>query len=276
MQKLFLYVGLLLSSLTFCAPDMKQLDVMTPYALFGLLERAKIAAFSTDSFQKSGADAQHVALWNDLTYNCNQLVLQEIKKADVLKYSRYLYELDQTRLYILETVDALHAKKQPHTSAQAQKHLMNMYTLEDACFSEIRQNSKPGSDWIAKIPKDHILSPLHQEILQGYIHLAQQGERDGHPISEHELQGLLKLHQIQSKQTVKLLIDTLEQYCYKKEKHHSYARSLINNLTSLFPDILSSFDLSLIANTKDKANLIIFAQSSAYENILHQILRELT
>ena len=258
-----------------CAPDQKQLGDMTPYALFGLLERAKIAAFSTDSFQKSGADPKGVALWNELIYNCNQLVLHEIKKSDLLKFSRYQYELDQTRLYILETIDALHAKKQPGTSARAQKLLLNMFAIEDECFAEIRKHSKPDSNWIAHIPNNHILTPLHQEILDSYIVMAKRAEEDGHPVSEHELQGLLKLYRVQNKQAVKLLIDNLEQYCYKKEKHYRYARALITDLTALFPDILSSFDLSLLANTKDKPNLIIFAQSGAYENILHQILREL-
>lgn len=268
-------ISLFCASISLCAPDMKQLAVMTPYALFGLLERTKIAAFSTDSFKKSGADLKAVAVWNDLVYSCNQLVLQEIKKSDILTFSRYLYELDQVRSYILETIDALHAGKKPRTSAQAQKYLLNMYAMEDECFAAIRQHSKPSSDWTAKIPHGQILSAKHQLLLDDYVLIAQQSDHDGHPVTERELQALLKMHQMTGKQAVKLLVDNLEQYCYKKEKLHRYAQKLMSDLKALFPDILSSYELSLLSNTKDKPNLIIFAQSSAYENILHQIIREL-
>lgn len=263
------------SSACFLSSSEKQLTALTPYGLFGLLERTKIAAFSTDSFIKSGADANGVALWNELTHSCNQMLLQEIKKTDILIFSRYLFELDQTRIYILETIEALHTKKQPHTSAQAQKYLLNMYSIEDACFDEIRKHSKPNSAWISTIPKNPILSPVHAHIFDSYILLAQQAEDDGHPISEHELQGLLKLHALTSKMHIKNLIDNLEQYCYKKEKQHKIARRFIIDLSALYPDILSSYEMSLLANTKDKAHIIIFAQASAYENIIHQILREL-
>jgi hypothetical protein len=248
---------------------------MSAYALFGLLERTKIAAFSTDSFIKSGADAKGVTLWNELTSCCNQLVLQEIKKTDVLIFSRYLFDLDQARIYILETIKALHTGHNPRTSALAQKHLLKVYTLEDECFTEIRKNSKPSKDWISQIPHAPILTNSHKLILDGYIYIAQQAEHDGHPVTAQELEGLLKLHGFLDKKLVKNLIDNLEQYCYKKEKHRKIVRQLIKELSELYPEILSTYDLSILANTKDKAHLIIFAQAGAYENILHQILREL-
>lgn len=273
MKKIFLM--LVCAQISFSSVDHDQLAGMTPYALFGLIERAKIAAFSTDSFKKSGADPKGVALWNTLVQLCNALALEQVKKSEYLKFSRYHAELDATRLYILDTVEALHAGRHPRTSAQAQKLLMNMYRIEDESFAEIRKHSKPSSDWISKIPKDPILTSNNKKILDDYILIAQQAERDGHLISEQELKGILKLHQMNGKEAVKVLIDNLEQYCYKKAALHAYARALITDLTALFPEILSSYELSLLSNTKDKPNLIIFAQSSAYENILHQILREL-
>jgi hypothetical protein len=253
----------------------QDLTGMTPYALFGLLERTKIAAFSTDSFIKSGTDAHAVALWKDLTYQCNQLALHEIKKSEILTFSRYLSELDAACTYILETTDALHKGAAPRTAARAQKLLLNMFMIETECFAEICKHAKPGSDWTAQIPHGAILSGIHQKILDGYVAIAKQAEQDGHPVRDRELLGLLKLYQTNIKSAVTALINNLEQYCYKKEKFHTYARALINDLKAQFPGILSSYELNLLAHTKDKPNLIIFTQAGAYENILHQILREL-
>lgn len=250
------------------------LDKLTPYALFGLLERTKIAAFSTDSFIKSGVDAQALSLWKELTYQCNQMVLREIKKTEILTFSRYLYELDVACTYILETIDMLH-KGSKSALANAQKQLITMLMIEKECFATICKHAKPGSEWIAQIPHGAILTSDHQKIVDGYVILSKQAKTDGRPVSEKELEGLLKLYQKNSKSAVIALINNVEQYCFKKEKYHTYARDLINDLKDLYPGILSSYELSLLANTKDKPNLVIFTQAGAYENILHQIIREL-
>lgn len=250
------------------------LEKLSPYALFGLLERTKIAAFSTDSFTKSGIDAQALSVWKELTYQSNQLALREIKKTEILLFSRYLYELDVACTFIVQTIDALH-KGSKSTPAAAQKQLITMLMIEKECFAAICKNAKPGSEWIAQIPHGTILTEIHQKIVNGYMSMAKQAKSDGRPVSEKELEGLLKLYQKNTKLAVTTLINNLEQYCFKKEKHHIFARDLINDLKVLYPGILSSYELSLLANTKDKPNLIIFTQAGAYENILHQIIREL-
>lgn len=256
---------------------LSQLESLSAYALFGLLERAKIAAFSTDSFARSGLDQNAVSHWNDLTYGCNQLVLRSIQKKDILIFSRYLFDLDESRRYILETIDMLHHHK-PISSAsiaQGQKHLLSMSTLETSAFEAIG-TSKPSSDWTGAIPGGSILSTKHAALLEGYIQIKKIAEHDGYPINERELQGLLKLNGINDKYAIEDCINNLEQYWYKKKKHHPYAYALIKELKALFPGIISKLEMDLLAHTKDRAHVIIFTQAGAYENILHQILRELT
>jgi hypothetical protein len=273
MMKKIIHIGLLLSCLALQAIEISVLQHLSPYELFGLIERVKIAAFSTDSFVHSGSDQQGVAQWNELTDLLSIIVLQEaVAESDT--YYKLTKELEKVRNYIETSIDALHNGRAVH-SAFAQKYWFNMHTLQERMFKEIKQVTKPGDDWIDAIPSSPILSVKHAALLKDFKYMAQQAAKDASPLRDTEIEGLLKLHGISSMRQINDLVNNLEQYCYRKQKDAKYARQFINELSQLYPAILSNYDMSILANTEDKLHTIIFAQAGAYENILHQLLREI-
>jgi hypothetical protein len=272
MLKRFLSFGLLVSC-ALSAVEIKILQHLTPYEIFGLVERVKIAAFSTDSFSHAGVQHKEVAQWQELTDALNVIVLQEVI-AESDRYYKITKELERVCAYIVSSIEALYTGDTVRP-AFAQKYWLNMHALQEQMFQEIRRATKPGADWINAIPHGQILTAQHAAVLKDFKYMAKQAHNDGSPLRESEIQGLLKLHKLHSKMQVNVLIDNLEQYCYRKEKDARYARQLITLLAGLYPEILSSYDMSILVNTQDKVHTIIFAQASAYENILHQLLREM-
>lgn len=256
------------------AVELSILQHVRPYELFGLIERVKIAAFSTDSFIHSGSHAQGVEQWNELTDLLSIIVLQEAVAASD-EYYKITKELEKVRTYIETSIEALYTGRAVH-SAYAQKYWFNMHALQERMFLEIKQVTKPGNDWIDAIPSSPILTPKHAALLKDFKYIAQQAANDASPLRETEIEGLLKLHAISGMRQINDLVNNLEQYCYRKQKDAQYARQLINELTQQYPAILSNYDMSILANTDDKLHTIIFAQAGAYENILHQILREIS
>lgn len=266
-------ISLLLSCMALQAVEISVLQHLGPYGLFGLIERVKIAAFSTDSFIHSGSNAQGVAQWNELTDLLSIVVLQEAVAASD-EYYKLTKELEKVRTYIEKTIEALHEGRAVH-SAFAQKYWFNMHALQERMFKEIKSVTKPGDEWIDAIPSSPILIAKHAALLKDFKYMAQQAAKDASPLRETEIEGLLKLHAINGIRQINDLVNNLEQYCYRKQKDAQYARQLINELTQLYPAILSGYDMSILANTQDKLHTIIFAQAGAYENILHQLLREI-
>lgn len=272
MKKHILYVAFI-SCMVLQAVEISVLQHLNPYELFGLIERVKIAAFSTDSFIHSGSDRQGVAQWNDLTDLLAIIVLQEaVAESDM--YYKFTKELENVRTYIETSIEALHNGSTVRP-AYAQKYWFNMHELQERMFKEIKRVTKPGNDWIDAIPSSPILTSKHAALLKDFKYMAQQAAKDASPLRDTEIEGLLKLHAINGMRHINDLVNNLEQYCYRKQKEAKYARQFINELTQLYPAILSNYDMSILANTDDKLHTIIFAQAGAYENILHQLLREI-
>lgn len=244
-------------------------DTLSAYSIYGLLDRAKIAAFSTDSFKRSGADQKSVTAWNALTDNLNQYGLQNVSAADKAAYQKAVQDLTGIRAYVEGTINALKNNSVRTTAAEAQKYALNASAIEQSSIQKIKDQA--SAQWLMQQPKENILKDNNLNALNDYKRIADQADKERKPLRDFEIQGLLKLNNISGRQ-IDVLINLLEQRNYTTKDRH--AQRFANDLSRIYK-ALSGLTLTGISTTKDKPSVILFAQAGAYENVLRQIIREL-
>lgn len=278
-NKLYITVLLMIGACTIYAGNLMASDAekflkLSAYDIFGLLERAKIAAFSTDSFKRSGADQNSVTAWNGLTDSLNQFALANAAPANKPILEKYIKDLTDARMYIENTIQALKGGTVGPSTAQAQRYAMNMGIIENEALEKIKSVTQPTDQWINQIPQGNVvLNPVNLKTFTDYTKILDQATQTGKPIQDFEIAGILKLNSLTTNKQVGDLINNLEQYNYKMRD--SRAKQFLSDLARVYPKILSTYMLSIISNTKNKPYMIIFTQAGAYSNILQQIIREL-
>lgn len=97
-----------------------------PYAIYGYIESAKIAAFGEGDIIAKGYNEKPLAQWNSWISCCNEYVRDQLKKSSVTVpkiYSDYLGKLELVNQKVQEYIKDLHDKslKKPLTKADVAK-----------------------------------------------------------------------------------------------------------------------------------------------------------
>ncbi|MEX0849239.1 MAG: hypothetical protein WD055_03345 [Candidatus Dependentiae bacterium] len=269
------------------------------YELYGLIDSTKVAAFSTDSFTKNGLDPQELAKWQELVNQLNDHIKDSIRQNEAPnEYNQYIQTLQSSLELIKKVVNALQNNR-PQAARylhQIDKQLEELSHIEQQAYNTIIKQTKTPQQWLNKIPSDitKILTEPHKKILKEYTSLSSIQKKP----TQKEVIGILRLNGIKqedknAKFKVSALLDNLDQYHYmlenngknllKKSKQKDdlinqkqYSAALIHQLKEIYPNMLSSRDIQVFANTTNKPAMILFAQASAYSDILNQIKREIT
>jgi hypothetical protein len=269
------------------------------YELYGLIDSTKVAAFSTDNFAKSGLDPKELATWKKLVNELNNHIKDLISQHKTPnEYDQYIKILQNSLELIEKSVNAL--QNNPRQTSrylhQIDKQLEELNSIEQKTYNSIMKQTKTPQKWLTKIPIDitKILTESHKKILKEYANLSSVQKKP----TQNEVIGILRLNGIkqedkQAKFKISSLVDNLDQYHYtlenkwnelfKKSKQKEdlidqkqYSATLIHQLKEIYPNMLSSREILVFADTTHKPAMILFAQASAYSDILNQIKKEIT
>lgn len=95
-----------------CKPETQTLiNEAKPYALFGIIDAAKINAFYPETFIEKGLSSEELAQWDDLIECCNLFVTQHIEKNMAhQKYQNYMAQLAEATDFIKNSIRTLHKR----------------------------------------------------------------------------------------------------------------------------------------------------------------------
>lgn len=249
----------------------------TAFDLYGVIDRYKIVAFATDSFIHAKINQIDLDRWNNLINSLNTFALQKTPEDQKEQVEVIIDDLNLTQTFILDTIKILSNEYNTlsHTEAQAMltnaKQLSNLVrTIENKLSTRIKAQTAPSFEWVRKIPAEDILTSDNKSIFDRYN---SQIRRTG-PMDNRELLSFLTDNGITDSKQAGNLMENLEQYVYRNQQDEN-AHELIAQLYTLFPNVITTYTINVLAATTDKTAIILFAQAGAYQDILRRLTRDL-
>ena len=261
------------------AEAQSHIEKHTPLSLYGAVDRFKIQAFAQETYINKKPDQTGVDSWNRFTNELNEFALDHAPTDRKDEIEQDIETLKFSQTFILDTIYSLanstvspEAARQllPHTEKIAQ----SVRAIEHKAMQGIKKSAQPSLEWIKRIPLNVELSDSADRILTYFRHFLK--ELSGRAATTQRFRLFLQdlnIYDLSIKDAT-ALIDNFEAYYYQNPTNPNVGL-IINLLYELYPEVLSGYTFSVFGNSRDKVDMILFAQAGAYAGILKRIIMDL-